>query len=443
MTPTPPLLAPPPPPRAHRRFLLAAVALLAVLTAWALLAPLDVVSNAQGEVVPATRIKAIQHLEGGIVDEILVEEGATVVKGQPLVRLDPTRARSEADELHKHLISLRIDLIRLAAEIDGHGPPVFPPDLEREAPDLTAQARDTYSTRHSRLDHELKTLEDLINQRESDLREMNQRLADNHKTLEIVSSEVTISENLLHSDLTSRMAHLEFLRQQQSLRTLIDGDQSALPRIEAALREARERLGSARETFLEQARKDQSTAQQQLDELSERSRKLENTEERTVLRAPVDGIVKTLAVATEGGVIQPGQTVAEIVPIEDRLIIEAQLPIQDISYVHAGQAVRVTLASPETAAFGHLDGTVIRVSPDAIVTAANSANGANASGNGARSFYKVRIETQQNHFTIGSWDYRLYPGMQVLCSIRVGTRSVFEYLLSPWFRSLRFAFQER
>ena len=436
--PSPP--PPPAPPRARRRFLLATVAFLAVLTVWAVLAPLDVVSNAPGEVVPATRIKAVQHLEGGIVKEILVEEGATVTRGQPLVRLDPTRARSETDELHKRLTSLRIDLIRLAAEIQGHTPPVFPPELERDAPDLTAQARETSTTRRSRLDHEVKTQEDLINQRESDLHELNQRMADNRKTLDIVPNEVTLSENLLRSDLTSRMAHLEFLRQQQSLRTQIDSDQNALPRVEAALREARERLGSVHEAFIEQARKDQSAAQQQLDELTERARKLENVEERTVLRAPVDGIVKTLAVATEGGVIQPGQTVAEIVPIEDRLIIEAQLPIQDISYVHAGQPVRVTLASPETAAFGHLDGTVIRVSPDAIVGTTGSAA---TTGTGARSFYKVRIETQQNHFTMGNLDYWLYPGMQVLCSIRLGTRSVFEYLLSPWFRSLRFAFQER
>ena len=424
---------------AERRFLLAGLGLIAVLVLWAGVAPLDVVSNAQGEVAPATRIKAVQHLEGGIVSEILVEEGALVKKGQALIRLDPVRAQADARELNQRLTGLRFDALRLTAELEGKPTPEFPADLESAATDQAAQAREIFETRRKRASHDIATQQSLVAQREGDVRELHLRIANNRKSLEMIASEVQISSNMLRSDLTSRMAHLELLRQQQSLRTLIEGDENALPRSEAALAEAGERLGSLTETQREQARKDLAQAQQQVDELEQRALKFASIEERTVLRAPVDGIVKTLAVATEGGVIQPGQTVAEIVPVEDRLIIEAQLPVQDISYVHAGQPVRVTLASPEAAVFGHLDGQVIRVSPDAVL----SPSGQSANGGGARSYYRVRIETRQNRFSVGGWDYQLYPGMQVLCSIRIGSRSVAEYLLSPWFRSLRMAFQER
>ncbi len=432
MTPT---ATPPTPRRAERQFLLACFALIVALVIWAMLAPLDVVSDAQGEVVPASRVKAVQHLEGGIVKEILVEEGATVTKGQPLIRLDPIRAQAEVEELRTRLVGLQIDVARLSAEIAGEDAPTIPVDLAQAAPDRAAQAHETFDTRHRRFSHDVKTEENLIAQREADLRELALRTSNNEKTLGIVSSEVEISANLLRSDLTSRLAHLEFLRQQQTLRAMIEGDRNAVPRAEAALREARERLGSIRESFIEKARAEMATAEQQIKELSQRAVKLDNIQEHTVLRAPVDGVVKTLAVATEGGVIQPGQVVAEIVPVEDRLIIEAQLPIQDIGYVHADQAVRVTLAGPDAALFGHLDGTVVRVSPDAVLTTNAAA--------GAHPFYRVRIETRQNSFTASGWTFRLYPGMQVLCSIRVGTRTVFEYLVSPWFRSLRFAFQER
>ena len=424
----------------ERQFLLAGLGLLALLVLWATLAPVDVVSNAQGEVVPASRLKAIQHLEGGIVSEILVEEGAVVKKGQPLIRLDPVRAQADARELDQRLAGLRFDVLRLTAELDGKPALDIPAEMERTSPDLAAQAREVFATRHKRAAHDVATQQSLVAQRAGDVNELRGRIANNRKSLDIVSSEVQISANMLHSDLTSRMAHLELLRQEQSLRTLIDGDQSALPRAEAALAEATERLGSLVESQKEQARKDLADARQQVDELEQRAPKLASIEERTVLRAPVDGIVKTLAVATEGGVIQPGQTVAEIVPVEDRLVIEAQLPVQDISYVRAGQPVRVTLASPEATLFGHLDGKVIRVSPDAVVSNQNQGAGA---GGSPRSFYRVRIETRQNHFSAGGWDYLLYPGMQVLCSIRIGSRSVAEYLLSPWFRSLRLAFQER
>lgn len=425
------------PSRSQRHFMLGCLALTAALGTWAAVAPLDVVSTALGEVAPASRVKAVQHLEGGIVQEILVDEGMAVKKGQPLIRLDPLRARAEFEELQKRLAGLRIDGLRLGAEIDGKDAPDFPPGLAAAAPDLVQEARNLFDTRRRRLGHDLQAQQDLIAQRQAEQRELSQRLASSRKTLEIVGNEVAISAGLLRSDLTSRMTHLELLRQQQVLLTQIESDQNALPRTEAALREARERLGSVREAFVEQARKDLATATQQLAELSQRALRYENAEERTVLRAPVDGVVKTLAVATEGGVIQAGQVVAEIVPADDRLVIEAQLPIQEISYVHPGQPVRVTLAGPDAALFGHIDGRVIRVSPDAVVTQGPAAAG------GARSFYRVRVETRQNHFTAGGWDYQLYPGMQVQCSIRVGARTVLEYLVSPWFRSLRFAFQER
>jgi len=418
--------------RNDRRFLLTGAALLAAFGLWSALAEIDVVSNAAGEIIPASRVKTIQHLEGGIVGEILVEEGATVSRGQALIRLDPVRARAEVAELAKRLISLKLDLARLGVEAVGADSFTPPPDLAQLAPDLSASAVALFEARRARIGHEQATQKTLIEQRRSELNELALRLANNRKSLELLGSQVSISNNLLKGDLTSRMAHLELLRQDQAVRTQIEGDQAARPRIEAALREAEERLGSIRQGALEQARKELNEVRESLDELTQRSLRLRNIEERTVLRSPVDGIVKTLAVATEGGVIQAGQTVAEIVPLEDRLVIEAQLPIQDIGFVHPGQSVRITLKTPEASAFGFIEGTVQAVSPDAILAAA-----------GKYTFYKVRIETRQTRFIDGNRSYRLYPGMQVACSIRIGTRTVLEYLLSPWLRSLRFAFQER
>jgi adhesin transport system membrane fusion protein len=414
-----------------RRFLLTSLALGAAFAFWTAAAELDVVSNATGEVIPASRVKAVQHLEGGIVSEILVEEGAAVERGQPLIRLDPVRARAELSELSQRLAGLRLDLARLGAELDGTAEPAFPEELVQSVPDLAAAARAVFETRRRRLDHERRIQEAQVRQREGEIAELQQRLLSNRQALALVAGQVAISANLLGRDLTNRMAHLDHLRQQQILRTQIDVDQVSLPRAEAALAEARERLSALSEGSREQARRELSTARQSFDELSQRLERLRNVEERTVLRAPVDGTVKTLSVATEGGVIQPGQTVAEIVPTADRLIIEARLPLQDIGYVRAGQAVRVTLNTPDAAAFGHLEGRVVRVSPDAIVSSTNLA------------FYKVRVETQETKFSAAGRDYQLYPGMSVICSIRLGTRTIFEYVLSPWFRSLRFAFQER
>ncbi|TAN46946.1 MAG: HlyD family type I secretion periplasmic adaptor subunit [Methylococcaceae bacterium] len=417
-------------PYTHR-LLAYSTLLMGLLCVWAITAPLDVVSNAVGEVLPVTRLKAVQHLEGGMVAEILVEEGRIVELDQPLVLLDPLRATSEFDELSSRIVNLRIDIIRLQAEAEWLDAPRFPEELEQQAPHLVAESREIFNNRRSRINHDIQEQENLITQRQQELKETQTRLQSHRKTLAMLAEQVHISETMLQRELTNRMMHLDLARQWETVRGQIDTDQAALPRIEAAHQEAREHLASMREGFIEKARAEMTEAQRSFDELSQRALKYKQARERTVLRSPVKGIVKTLAVAARGEVVQPGQTVVEIVPMEDRLVIEAKLPLQDIGYVHEGQKVRVTLNTPDAARFGHIEGVVRTVSPDAIVTEEKNA------------FYKVRIETEKNQFSAKDHVYRLYPGMQVLCSIRTGMRTVAEYLLGPWLDSLRFALEER
>lgn len=405
--------------------------LMSLLLIWAFLAPLDVVSNAIGEVLPMTRVKSVQHLEGGIVAEIVVREGDGVEQDQPLVLLDPVRATSEFDELTARLQSLRIDQLRLEAEVDNREKPDFPEDLRRENPLWIAQSEETFKGRKNRMEHDLQAQKSLIEQRQQEIKELNARLQNNHKSFNLLQEQVHISEGLLKKELTNRMVHLDLVRQLQNLEGQMQADQATLPRIEAALREAQERLASLKASHIEKAREELTDARRSWDELSQRALKYKQARERTVLRSPVKGIVKTLAVAARGEVVQPGQTIVEIVPVDDRLVIEAKLPLQDIGYVHEGQSVRVTLNTPDASQFGHIEGVIRTVSPDAIVT------------NDKGAFYKVRIETNSSFFSARDQIYRLYPGMQVLCSIRTGTRKVGEYLLGPWASAMRFALEER
>ena len=415
---------------ARRMLILGGLGLVALII-WAFFGRLAMVSNAVGQVVPRTRVKAVQHLEGGIIADILVEEGEHVVKDQALVRLDPVKTSSELDELSARLVGLQIDIHRLSAELEGAEKIDLPPALVARAPQLVTSAQALFESRKRRLANDLYIQKSLIEQRQQRLRELEIGTANSRKALELISAQVDISDNLMKKELTNRLQHLELLRQQQALRGQLEADQAAMPRIEAALRESQEQLKLIRETFLGEARQEFVEAERSNDELSQRLLKYRYAKERIVLRSPVDGIVKTLAVATSGGVIQPGQTVVEIVPLGVELVIEARLPLQDIGYVHPGQSVRVTLNSPIARDYGHIDGTVDAISPDASVDEEG------------RAFYRVRVVTTRSRFEMGGHAYQLYPGMEVLCSILVGTRTVAEYLLGPWFRSMRFAFQER
>jgi len=414
-----------------RRMLLIGGLALSALMIWAFFGRLDMISSAIGQVVPRTRVKTVQHLEGGIVADILVDEGERVVKDQALVRLDPVKTSSELDELSARLVGLQIDIHRLAAELQEAEEIDFPQSLIAQAPQLVASAQALFESRKRRLANDLYIQRSLIEQRQQRLLELEVSTANNRKVLDLISAQVTISENLMKKELTNRLQHLELLRQQQALRGQLEADEAALPRIQAALREAQEQLKLIRETFVEKARQEFAETERSNDELSQRLLKYRNAQERIVLRSPVDGIVKTLAVATSGGVIQPGQTVVEIVPLGVELVIEARLPLQDIGYLHPGQSVRVTLNSPIARDYDHIEGTVDTISPDASVDEKG------------RAFYRVRVVTTSSRFEMKGHTYQLYPGMEVLCSILVGTRTVAEYLLSPWFRSMRFAFQER
>jgi adhesin transport system membrane fusion protein len=145
----------------------------------------------------------------------------------------------------------------------------------------------------------------------------------------------------------------------------------------------------------------------------------------------VNGVIKTLYINTVGGVLSPGDVVADIVPVGDKLIIEAELPTQDIGYVSTGQPAVIRLASADAVRYGKLDGIVTNVSPDTLVTQEGAP------------FYKVRIETKSDHFRKGSLQYQLFPGMQVIASIQTGERTVLEYLSDPFLSSIGDALGER
>jgi adhesin transport system membrane fusion protein len=398
---------------------------------WAVFGELDVVSNAMGEVVPSSKVKTIQHLEGGIVSNILVHEGERVQVDQPLVELQPTTTDSQLEEVMVRLTSLRAKVVRLEAEIAGKDALEFPPDIATNNPTLVAQTEALFRTRKQRVKSQVDEQAQIMLQRDQETKDIQSRIEHNEAAIRLVQDQIKISERLLELNLTNRMKHLDLQKEAENLRGQLNSDQTNLPKARAAQAQAVARMESIRAGFQEESRLDLDETQRNVDELSQRRRKLEDSLTRTVIRAPVDGIVKTLNVATRGGVIQPGATVAEIVPADDRLVIEAKLPTRDIGYVRAGQRAKIRLASSDAARFGSIESEVANVSPDTLV---------NDQG---VPFYKVRIETNQSYFEQRGLRYDLFPGMQVQADIQTGTRTVLQYLLDPYFKSVEVALRER
>jgi adhesin transport system membrane fusion protein len=398
---------------------------------WAYYGRLDVVSRALGEVVPSTQVKHVQHLEGGVVYQLLVREGDRVAAGQELVILDAIASRADVDELQVRMDSLRLEILRLEAEAALAEELEIPGEFLRSRPAMVEHAKDLLRANRETYLAELEAQGETVAQREQEIREVKARIRNEQRNLRLIREQIRISRDLLKDDLTNRYTHLGLLREEGLLRGNLEEDQARLQRAGAALEEARSERQRITRAYQQKSQVRLERARRELEEHAQRMRKFKDSLRRSVLRSPVDGVVKTLFVHTRGGVVQPGATVVDIVPVGDRLIIEARLPVHDIGYVRQGQSALIRLASADGARFPPLDGVVEHISPDSFVDRSGAA------------FYKVTVSTGQDHFQSGSIRYQLYPGVQVMTSIRTGERSVLDYLLAPLSMTAGEALQER
>ncbi|PHS78767.1 MAG: secretion protein HylD [Rhodospirillaceae bacterium] len=398
---------------------------------WGMVGTLDIVSMTEGEVIPSTQVKSIQHLEGGIVRKIDVHEGQRVKKGQALVHLEQIISGADLSELQVRTTSLKIRIVRLEAEAKGLDTPEFSTQMKAKFGDIIGQENDQFQARQNDLKNRMATQKEVISQKEFNVRQMKDRLVNMRSTLKLHEEKVSISEELMLDELTNRYLHLDLLTRMNELKGTISDTKSSLSSASSALKESQTQAQQIETSAMNEVQNELNDSRGNLRELNERLIKFEDSVSRTVVRATVDGTVKTLHVVTEGGVIRAGDPVVDLVPEGDRLVIEAQLPTGDIGYVKVGQHVSVKLATADAAHFKDIVGKVKSISPDTLMTPEGMP------------YYKVRIDAEKDYFDGGTIQYQLYPGMRVVANITTGKRSVFGYIFGPVFASFGSALQER
>ncbi|MBF0163715.1 MAG: HlyD family type I secretion periplasmic adaptor subunit [Magnetococcales bacterium] len=405
--------------------------MVAILLAWGHYGTLDIISITQGEVIPSSLVKKVQHLEGGIVREILVREGEVVERDQPLLELESTASGADVGELKARITALKVEILRLEAEAAGKEELQFRDEQIAEFGERVRQAREQFQSRRVNLKNAIAGQSETVVQRQHDIQEIQARLRNSQKRVGLLNEQVGISEKLLKNEISSRYGHLDLLKELSAVQSRIEEDTAAVARAEAMLKEANAQLKLVRSRYDEEVSKQLETARRDLVEHQARMGKFEDSFRRTQVKSPVRGVVKSLNVATLGGVIRGGETVLEIVPEGDELVVEAKLPIHDIGYVSVGQTAKIRLISSDAARFGDLSGEVINVSPDTFVI---------KEGN---PFYKVRVKTERGFFSSRGQTYQLVPGMLLQVSILTGHRSILEYLFSPLFNAMHAALGER
>ncbi|MEM8878391.1 MAG: HlyD family type I secretion periplasmic adaptor subunit [Pseudomonadota bacterium] len=409
--------------------ILLVVALLGTLAFWASRAELEEVTRGSGRFIASQNNQLIQSLDPGVIAEIYVREGDQVELGQRLLLIDDTQARSELGEVRQKIISLQARRARLTAEIEDNDPDFSAlPDV----PDvLIAQEQALFLSRRDTLQREIDVALQQRAQRRLEMAEAEAQLEGLNRTIELTDQELEMARRLQRSGAMPRLELIRLERQAQTEvreRTVL---QTSLPRIQASISEAQARIDSIRSNYLTQAREELSTVASELAVLDESIERLNEKVERTLLASPVTGIVNAVPLTTIGAVVQPGATLVEIVPIDDALLVEAQISPQDVAFIHAGQKARIKVTAYDYTVYGSLDGSVERISADTIT---------DEEGN---SYYQVTIKTDQTSLETDTEDLPIIPGMVVQADILTGNKTVLDYLLKPIKRAQAEALRER
>ncbi|MBK8957550.1 MAG: HlyD family type I secretion periplasmic adaptor subunit [Proteobacteria bacterium] len=422
-------------PRLAARALVAVLSVFLVLAlAWMSVAKLDISVHAMGQVTPSSKIQLIQSLEGGIVREIAVREGQSVKKNDLLAHVENLQYTAEQGEDQHQLWAAQAAITRLDAELAGRTP-VFAPELETNVPDLVAKERSLWLTREKERHDALETAQRQLAQREQELVEAQARIVSYAALLASSRESLAMEEKLAAQGAGARA---DFLRAQQEV-TRVEGDldaaRTSVPRLEAAIAEGRSRVAEV----LSHARAESSRERSKLaTEAATLTAKLTGSNDRVArreLRSPMDGVVNRLLISTVGGVAKAGETIMELVPVQDTLLVTARVKPSDIAFIRPGQDAIIGITAYDSSIFGRLDGKVLRVGADAIADPKPQSENP--------LYFEVVLETDRNY--LGKPEERLVisSGMAADASIHTGKRTLMEYMLKPVIKTFDKALRER
>lgn len=410
-----------------RATVLTSLALLGALGAWAAVGTVRQTAVTTGQVVPSGDVRSVQHLEGGIVADLLVREGEVVDKGQPLVLLEPVQALSERDQLRARQIGLELKAERLRAFIEDR-PPQFPAGVD---PGLVRDQRIVLDAQTSARTSALEVLARQIEQRKTETAVLRDQLDSVESQLRFIREEVAIRAALEAKGLVSRLTYIDTLREEARLAGERDRLAGQIPTAEQALAEAEGRYVDQRMRFAQQAADEMATTTAELAQVRELRANLEDRVRRLTITAPARGIVHDLRIKTLGGVVEAGGIVLDLVPAEETLLAETQVSPRDIGQLSPGQEVAVKLSTYDYARYGTIPGRLVELSPTTFLDP------------DGHPYFRARIELQSSHVEKDGVRLPILPGMTVEADIVTGERTLAEYLLRPVYVALGEAFREQ
>lgn len=405
-----------------------------ILGTWGYLAPIDSAALAPGSVTVKSHSKTVQHLDGGIVKELLAKDGDIVKEGDLLLKLDGTEVKAQLEILRGQLITLSSQMARLVAERDQQAAITFPDNLHDLSDPRIVEARQVetqiFQSRKNSYEGEISVLKQRISQLSSKIEGLKGQRSSKQELMASYKEEAADLKEML----AQGFADKQRLRDIERNHAMVTGDISSLTSdiasSEMQIGETKLQILQLQKKFQEEVAEKLGEVQAQLYDVSQRATATADKVTRTDVKAPASGRVLGLSVHNIGGVITPGKPILDIVPQQEELVINAQVSPIDIDRVRTGLVAEVRFSAFKQALTPKVMGKVINISADRLMD--------ERTGN---SYYQAQIElTPESYAKLRGFE--LVPGMPAEVFINTGERTVFEYLMQPITNSFARAFIE-
>lgn len=399
--------------------LITIIALVFLILYWASWAELDNVTRGEGRIVSSVQNQLVQAAEGGVILRRYVTENTIVAEGDILFELDPVDASGELNRLLNRLAALEIKEMRLRAEIDDNDF-LIEPTLAARSPIVALSEQSLFSARKAELSGQLTVLQQRLQQVRQDLETSRATVSVSARTIDLLENEILIVDPLVREKITPATRLLELQRELERFK----GDKSiALIGVDRALTgiiEIETQIQNTSANYALKAMDELNSVVTEKSELKETLPMLTERLSRTVIHAPLDGIVNKVNFRTLGGYINKGDVIVELVPTGEALIISAQIKPKDISNIAPDDLVKIRFSAYDSAKYGVVAGRVIRISPDAVVD----------QNSGAVSHYLIDVSIEGD-ISIDGKSVTFIPGMTATVDVLSGKRTVLDYFWQP------------
>lgn len=396
---------------------------------WAAFAKVEERAIALGEIIPSDKLYAIQHLEGGIVDKILVEEGDMVEKDQPVVLLDKASVEAQLDQMLSRRAALKLYVERLTAFAEGRET-----DLKLVGKEFQALQSANVETLNSQIvakQSQKDVLLKQIQQKKTEIETNHNSVEGAQKQVELLQEEEQAQKPLMEKGITPKVVYLDVLKSLEQAKAEKLRLQGVGKTLEASINELEQRIIELDARLKKEAFSERSRALGELTEAEDVLSSLEDRMQRLAVTSPVRGIVKQLLIKNVRGVIPAGGLIAEVLPVDEPLIIEARVNTRDIGFVQVGQKAQVKVQTYDFTRYGMLEGKVESLSATTFLDKEGIP------------YYRVKISLDKNHLGEDETQHRVLPGMTVQADIVTGEKTILDYILKPIYLVAKEGFKER